>query len=196
MVAAFCLGWNVISWSHMAYNFSSFKAELADIAQWLQKEYTQISTGRANPALLDSVQVESYGTYQPIKNIASITIEEVRTLRISPWDKNVIKDIETAIRDSGLPLSAVADGNGLRVSVPQLTAESKQSLVKLCKEKLEDARVKVRMARQTTDKDIDANEKAEDDKFRAKDELQKLVDEINKSLEEIFAKKETDITTV
>ena len=180
----------------MAYNFSSFKAELADIAQWLQKEYTQISTGRANPALLDSVQVESYGTYQPIKNIASITIEEVRTLRISPWDKNVIKDIETAIRDSGLPLSAVADGNGLRVSVPQLTAESKQSLVKLCKEKLEDARVKVRMARQTTDKDIDANEKAEDDKFRAKDELQKLVDEINKSLEEIFAKKETDITTV
>jgi ribosome recycling factor len=180
----------------MAYNFSSLKQEFASIEEWLKKEFSQISTGRANPALLDSVQVESYGTFQPVKNIASITVEEVRTLRISPWDKNIVKDIEKAIQASGLPLSVVVDGSGLRVSVPQLTAESKQSLVKLCKEKLEDARVKVRMARQTTDKDIDATEKAEDDKFRAKEELQKHVDEINKKLEELFAKKEADITTV
>jgi ribosome recycling factor len=120
----------------------------------------------------------------------------MRTLRISPWDKNVVKDIEKAIQASGLPLSVVVDGSGLRASVPQLTAESKQSLVKLCKEKLEDARVKVRMVRQTTDKDIEATEKAEDDKFRAKEELQKNVDEINKKLEELFTKKEADITTV
>jgi ribosome recycling factor len=180
----------------MAYNFSSLKQEFSNISEWLQKEFSQISTGRANPALLDSINVESYGTFQPIKNIASITIEEARTLRISPWDKGIVKDIETAIRDSGLPLSVTSDSSGLRVSVPQLTAESKLSLVKLCKEKLEDARVKVRLSRQTTDKDIAETEKAEDDAFRAKEELQKHVDEVNKKLEELFTKKEADITTV
>jgi len=180
----------------MAYNFSTLKQEFSTITDWLQKEFSQISTGRANPALLDSINVETYGTFQPIKNIASITIEEARTLRISPWDKGIMKDIETAIRDSGLPLSVTGDSSGIRVSVPQLTAESKLSLVKLCKEKMEDARVKVRLARQTTDKDITETEKAEDDAFRAKEELQKHVDEANNKLEELFTKKETDITTV
>jgi ribosome recycling factor len=180
----------------MAYNFSSLKQEFSSIEEWLKKEFSQISTGRANPALLDSISVENYGSFQPVKNIASITVEEVRTLRITPWDKGVIKSIETAIRDSGLPLSVSSDGAGLRVSVPQLTSESKLVLVKLCKEKLEDARVKVRLARQTTDKDIAETEKAEDDAFRAKEDLQKHVDEINKKLEELFDKKEADITTV
>ena len=184
----------------MAYNFTDVKTEFTNVEEWLKKEFSQISTGRANPGLLDSVMVESYGTFQPVKNIASITVEELRTIRISPWDKGVIKDIEKAIQQSGLPLSAVADGAGLRVSVPQLTAESKQSLVKLCKEKLEEARVTVRLERQKADKDIEAREKAgeyaEDDKFRAKEELQKLVDDANSTLEGLFTKKESDITTV
>lgn len=180
----------------MAYNFSDLKQEFTHIEEWLKKEFSQISTGRANPALLDSVMVESYGTFQPIKNIASITIEEVRTIRISPWDKGIVKDIEKAIQQSGLPLSATADSAGLRVSVPQLTAESKLSLVKLCKEKLEEARVRVRMERQKTDKIIGETEKSEDDAFRAREELQKYVEETNKKLEEVFNKKETDITTV
>lgn len=180
----------------MAYNFSPLKQAFTDIEEWLKKEFSQISTGRANPALLDSVSVETYGTFQPIKNVASITVEEARTLRITPWDKSVVKAIETAIRDSGLPFSVVTDSAGLRATVPQLTAESKVSLVKLCKEKLEDARVKVRLERQSTDKDIAEVEKAEDDAFRAKEELQKHVDEINKKLEDLFNKKEVDITSV
>ncbi len=184
----------------MAYNFTETKAEFVKIEEWLKTQYSQISTGRANPALVDSVMVESYGSLQPIKNIASITVEEARTLRISPWDKGVVKDIEKAIQASGLPLSVVSDGNGLRVSIPQLTEESKKGIVKLVKEKLEDARVSVRMERQRVDKEIDAAEKAgeygEDDKFRAKEDLQKLVDEINHKLEEIFTKKESDIMAV
>jgi len=184
----------------MAYNFSETKAEFIKIEEWLKTQYSQISTGRANPALLDSIMVESYGSFQPIKNIASINVEEVRVLRISPWDKNTVKDIERAIQQSGLPLSVTADGNGLRASIPQLTEESKKGIVKLVKEKLEDARVSVRMERQRIEKDIDAMEKAggfsEDDKFRAKEELQKIVDDINQRLEEAFDKKETDIMTV
>ncbi len=184
----------------MAYNFTELKQEFTNVEDWLKKEFSQISTGRANPALLDSISVESYGTFQPIKNIASVTIEEARTLRISPWDKGVIKDIERAIQQSGLPLSGSSDSNGIRVTVPQLTAESKQSLVKLCKEKLEEARVTVRLERQKCEKDIEVREKegeyAEDDKFRAKEELQKLVDTANQTLEDLFNKKEADITTV
>jgi ribosome recycling factor len=184
----------------MAYNFSETKNEFTKIEDWLKTQYTQISTGRANPALLDSIMVESYGSFQPIKNIASITVEEVRVLRVSPWDKGVIKDIERAIQQSGLPLSVVGDSNGLRVSIPQLTEESKKTIVKLVKEKLEDARVSVRLERQRVEKDIDALAKeggfSEDDKFRAKDDLQKLVDDINQTLESLFAKKETDIMSV
>ncbi len=184
----------------MAYTFTQTKEEFSKIEDWLKTQYSQISTGRANPALVDSVMVESYGSFQPIKNIASIMVEEARVLRISPWDKNIVKDIEKAIRDSGLPLSVVADGNGLRASIPQLTEESKRVVVKLVKEKLEEARVSVRMERQRVDKDIDAAEKeggfSEDDKFRAKEDLQKLVDDINGRLEDIFHKKEIDIMTV
>jgi len=184
----------------MAYNFTDLKKEFINVEEWLKKEFSQISTGRANPALLDGIAVESYGTFSPIKNIASITIEDARTIRVSPWDKAVVKDIEKAIQQSGLPLSAVSDGSGLRVSVPQLTAESKIPLIKLCKEKLEEARISIRDERRTAEKDIEAREKsgefAEDDKFRAKEELQKLVDDANSKLEALFAKKEEDITTV
>ena len=119
---------------------------------------------------------------------------------VQETDKNAVKEIEKALQQSGLPLSVVADSNGIRASIPQLTEESKRVVVKLVKEKLEEARVSVRMVRQNTDKDIDAKEKegefAEDDKFRAKEELQKLVTEANNSLEDIFNKKETDIMTV
>lgn len=184
----------------MAYQFTETKNEFNKVEEWLKTQYVQISTGRANPALLDSIMVESYGSFQPIKNIASINVEEVRVLRVSPWDKGVIKDIERAIQQSGLPLSVMGDSNGLRVSIPQLTEESKKTIVKLVKEKLEEARVSVRMERQRVEKDIDAEEKAggfsEDDKFRAKDELQKMVDDINNRLESLFLKKESDIMTV
>lgn len=184
----------------MAYNFTQTKAEFAKIEDWLKTQYSQISTGRANPALVDSVMVESYGSFQPIKNIASITIEEARVLRISPWDKNAVKEIERALQQSGLPLSVISDSNGIRASIPQLTEESKRGVVKLVKEKLEEARVSVRLERQRVDKDIDAQEKAgefaEDDKFRAKEELQKMVEQANQVMEDLFQKKEADIMTV
>jgi ribosome recycling factor len=92
------------------YNFTELKSELTKIEDWLKTSYSQISTGRANPALLDGVSVESYGTYQPIKNIASIATEDVRTMLITPWDKGVVKDIERALAASGLPLSVSSDG--------------------------------------------------------------------------------------
>jgi len=178
------------------HNFTDFKEQLTQITNWLRKEYSQISAGRAHPALLDSIRVESYGAEQPIKNIASITLEDVRTLRIVPWDKSTVQAIEKAIRVSTLPLAVGVDGEGVRASVPLVTEENKKQLVKLVKDKLEEARIRIRNERNSTNKEIDASDTSDDEKSDSKDNLQKVVDEYNTQLETIFKNKEKDIMTV
>ncbi|MFA6392543.1 MAG: ribosome-recycling factor [Candidatus Paceibacterota bacterium] len=175
----------------MAYNTTSFKTQLKTVEEWLGKEYGSVHTGRATPMILDSINVESYGTYMPIKNVASVSIEDSKTLRIAPWDKSQIKGIESAIQAANLGLSVVSDSDGVRAIFPMLTTENRSKLVKILKEKLEDARISVRKERQT---EIDTtNELPEDEAKRAKDDIQKCVDEANQNLEAIFAKKETDL---
>ena len=111
------------------FDFTTADQSFSDAENFLKQEYLQISTGRANPALLDSVNVESYGSFQPVKNIASITLEDARTMKVSPWDKGQIKDIERAIVDSQLPFSLSVDDTGVRVHVPQMTEESKKKII-------------------------------------------------------------------
>src|SRR3989338_2323203 len=106
----------------MQYNFSIFRSELKKVEDFLAKEYSQLNIGRASPVVLDGVTVESYGSRVPLKNTASISIEDPKTLRIAPWDKNQIKDIEKAILASNLGLSVATDDLGIRVIFPQLTA--------------------------------------------------------------------------
>ncbi len=181
----------------MQYNFSNFKIGLKKAEEFLGKEYSQLSTGRASIMVLDGVSVETYGAYQPIKNVASISVEDPKTLRVAPWDKNQVKAIEKAINVADLGLSVATDEAGLRVIFPQLTTETRQKLVKVLKEKLEEARITVRRERGVVWDDIQAQEKSgkmtEDEKVRAKDELQKAVDEINKNLETLFEKKEKEV---
>ena len=181
----------------MQYNFSNFKLELKKINDFLGKEYSQLSTGRASPVVLDGISVESYGSIQPIKNVASISIEDIKTLRVIPWDKNHIKPIEKAITMADLGLSVATDDSGIRVIFPQLTTETRQKLVKVIKEKLEEARITVRRKRGQVWDEIQAQEKegkiTEDEKLRAKDELQKIIDEINENLEITFTTKEKEV---
>jgi len=181
----------------MPHNFSKLKEELKKVDEWLALEYAGLHTGRAAPAILDGVTVESYDQMLPVKNLASISVEDPKTLRVAPWDKSQIKAIEKAITVANLGLSVAADEQGLRVIFPQLTTERRVQMVKLAKDKLEDARIKVRAARETVWNEIQKNEREgkmpEDEKFRAKDELQKIVDNGNKKLEEIFNKKEHEI---
>lgn len=175
----------------MSYNTTNFKSELKKIEEWLSKEYMQVQTGRATPMILDSIMVESYGSFGPIKNIASISIEDAKTLRIAPWDKSQIRAIENAIQNANLGLSVLSDGEGVRAIFPMLTTENKTKLVKILKDKLEDARISVRKERQSA---IDETEDmTEDEVKRAKEEIQKYVDEANKNLEAIFDKKEVDM---
>ena len=180
----------------MAYNFTDTKNELKKIEEWLSKEYSGIHTGRATPSVLDGIQTEVYGARQPIKNVASISIEDSKTLRVSPWDKGQIKAIEKAITQENLGLSVASDDMGLRVIFPQLTTENREKLVKVLKTKMEEARVSVRKERERTQDDMKQSALPEDEMFRAKEELQKFVDETNKNLELIFNKKETEVLTI
>ena len=181
----------------MQYNFSNFKNQLKKVEEFLSKEYTQLNIGRASPMVLDGVSVDSYGSYVALKNVASVSIEDPKTLRIAPWDKNQIKSIEKAIVASNLGLSVATDDMGIRVIFPQLTTETRQTLVKVLKEKLEDSRITVRKEREAVSRDMEAKEKesemTEDEMFRAKEELQKIITETNGNLENIFEKKEKEV---
>ena len=181
----------------MAYDFTHLKTKLNEIEEWLSGEFASIHTGRAIPALLDGVMVDSYGSKTAVNHIASVIAEDPHTLRVAPWDKSQIKDIEKAVNDANLGVSVSADDQGLRVFFPELTTERRQAFVKIAKEKLEDARVSVRGEREKIWSDIQEKEKngeiSEDDKFRLKDELQKIIDEENKKLEEMLSKKEKEI---
>lgn len=186
----------MISLNHM-FNFQEVKEKIKGVEDWLSKELSTIRTGRATPLILDFVQVEAYGQKMSIKELANITVEDVKTIRVEPWDQSVGKSIEKAIESSNLGLSMAPFEKGLRVIFPELTAERREQFVKVVKSKLEEARISLRALRDKTSKIIDDKEKeggmGEDEKFKLKDDLQKLIDEGNKKLEELSAKKEVDI---
>ncbi len=181
----------------MAYNFSDLKKKVKDVEVWLGKEYAGIRTGRATPSILDNVKVESYGEMMPISQLASITTEGAKSLRVVPWDLSVNKAIEKAIIESNLGLSVALDDKGVRVMFPDLTADRRQSLIKLSTQKLEDARISLRKERDTVWNDIQKKEEegtvTEDEKFRLKTEMQKIVDETGKKLQEMADKKEQEM---
>lgn len=181
----------------MAYDFSTLKKGLTGTEEWLKKEFSSIRTGQANPMVLDIVRVEVYGAPMSLNELASITIEGARTLRVSPWDKSQVKHVEEAIAKANLGLSVSIDDQGLRINFPELTTERRSEFVKAAKDKLEDARKQVRLHRDNTIKDIQNKEKdggmGKDEVFRLKNDTQKQVDEINKKLETLFEKKEKEI---
>jgi ribosome recycling factor len=181
----------------MQYNFSNFKTELKKVEDFLSKEYTQLNIGRASPMVLDGISVDSYGSFVPLKNVASVSIEDPKTLRIAPWDKTQVKGIEKAIIGASLGLSVATDDLGLRVIFPQLTTETRQTLVKVLKEKLEESRLVVRKEREIVTRDMEMKQKeavmTEDEIFRAKEELQKIINETNGKLEATFEKKESEV---
>lgn len=178
----------------MVYNFAGFKESIQKTSEWLAREYSSLHTGQASPNVLDGINVDSYGTKQPIKNVASISIEDPKTLRVIPWDKQQVKEIEKEIITSDLGLSVAVDQTGLRVIFPMLTTENREKLVKIIKGKLEDARISVKKEREDVVREIDRmsreGEMSEDEKERSKQELQKLVDESNATFETIFKAKE------
>lgn len=163
-------------------------------------EAAKIRTGRANPALVEGLMVDYYGTRTPLKQIASINIPEARQILIQPWDKGSLTMIEAAIREADLGLNPGNDGQSIRVVLPALNEERRMELVKALNQRAEEGRIAVRTVREEVWKDIQDLERAgsisEDDKFHGKDELQKLVDQYNEKVETLRKKKEEEILTV
>ena len=180
------------------YNFSKLNEKAKEIHDWFGRELGGLRSGRATPAVLDTVLVESYGSKMPIKHVATVSLEDARTLRITPFDVSLSKEIEKAITLANLGLSVSVDDSGVRVGFPDLTSERRTSLLKVAKEKLEAARINMRKVRDEILKDIEAKEKeggmGEDEKFRLKKEVDKLSDAENKKLQDAFDRKEKEIT--
>jgi len=183
----------------MAYDFKPFEKKIKDIEERLGKELSSIRTGRAGPAILDGIHIESYGTRMPLTQVANVSVEDARTLRIAPYDMSAAKEIEKAITLANLGLSVGMDERGVRVFFPELTSERRVQLTKLAKEKVEEIRTMLRLARDEVWSDIQKQEKdgkmPEDDKFRAKDDMQKRVDAANKKFDEVLEKKEKEMSS-
>jgi len=181
----------------MENNIQNFKKKIEEIRNWLKKEFSSIRTGRATSAILDSITVDSYGSKMHINQIANITNEDAKTLRIIPWDRSQLKNIENAIGASDLGISVSVDEKGIRVIFSDLTSETRASLLKVARTKLEEARISVRTERDKIWSDIQEKEKnkqiGEDEKYIVKEKLQKIIDETNKELELTYEKKKNEI---
>ena len=179
-------------------DFSKLKMGIQGVEAWLQSELLALRTGRASPSLLDGVFVEVYGSRMKLSQVATVTVEDARSLYIAPWDKAQLKPIEKAITLADLGVGVGSDEKGVRVSFPELTTERRQQLVKLLRGKLEEARVSLKGERTRAMEEIEKKEKDEelskDDAHRAKDEAQKFIDSGNKKLEELADKKEKELT--
>ncbi|KKP79557.1 MAG: ribosome recycling factor [Candidatus Moranbacteria bacterium RIFOXYA12_FULL_35_19] len=176
------------------------KEDFEKAISYFKDELGKLRTGRASVSLVEDLLVDYYGAKSPMKQIASITVPEARTIAIAPWSRDVLVDIEKAIRESQLNLNPINDGQVIRINLPALNEERRKEIVKMLNQKSEEARVSVRRIREEIWEEIQNLEKAgtigEDDKFSGKDKLQKVVDEYNTKIEEIRKKKEEEIMKV
>lgn len=181
----------------MSYNFVLLEKQTKSTAEWLQKNLASVRTGRANPALLDGCVVVYAGAKLPLKQLAAIQVEDARTLRIQPWDPGSVGAIEQAIHSSELGIQPIVDKETIRIILPELTQERRDQLLKLVRDKLEEARKTLRGCRDDVWHDIQEkfkkSELTEDDKYASKDRLEKIMSKANADLEDIAKKKETEL---
>ncbi len=176
------------------------KERFEKAVEHLKGEIAVLRTGRATPALVEDIPVDSYGAKQPIKAVASISVQDAKTIVVDLWDKSLITAVESAIANSNLGISPVNDGKVIRLPLPELTQDRRQELIKLLHQKLENARITVRKIREEVRKDIDDmiknKEIGEDEKYSLQEELEKLVKEYNDKVKEVGDNKEKEINTI
>ncbi len=174
-----------------------FKGKLEKALEHYQIELGKLRTGRANPSLVEDLTIDYYGAQTPLKQLASVSVPEARSLLIQPWDKGSVGAIEKALQSSDLGLNPNNDGDKIRVNLPDLTEETRQDLVKVVNEKKEEAKIAIRNARE---EDISALSKddsiSEDEVKGSKEKIQSLVDEYNKKIDELSGEKEKEVMTV
>ena len=165
--------------------------------EMLMRNFAEVRTGRANPTMVEGLHIDYYGTPTMLKQLASISVPEAHLLMIQPWDQTAIVEIEKSILKSNLGITPSNDGKVIRLSVPQLSKERRQELVKVLHKMAEDGRVSLRTVRRDAKEHLEKLEKdkaiSEDDKFKSIDDLQKMVDKYIAKVEEILKNKEKEV---
>ena len=163
----------------------------------VMRNFAEIRTGKANPSMVEGLHIDYYGTLTMLKQLASISVPDAHLLMIQPWDATAIPEIEKAIMKSNLGITPSNDGKIVRLSVPQLSKERRQELVKVVHKMAEDGRISLRTVRREAKEHLEKLEKdkiiPEDDKFKGIDELQKLIDRYIAKIEEILKNKEKEL---
>ncbi len=184
----------------MQDSIEQLKSKMQKSLESLGIEFNKIRTGRANPSILDGVKVDYYGNPTPISQTANISVEEGRTLAISPWDKSLISKIEKAILKSDLGLNPNTTGDLIRVTMPILTEETRQEYIKQARSEAENARVAIRNIRRDANNAAKDSQKSgdisEDDLRRLEDEVQKVTDTFIESIDNELKKKEADLLEI
>nr|WP_283101661.1 ribosome recycling factor [Halomonas populi] len=166
----------------------------------LQANFHKIRTGRAHASILDAVMVDYYGNPTPINQVASVNVEDARTLTVMPWEQNMVPKVEKAIMTSDLGLNPASAGNVIRVPMPMLTEETRKGYIKQARAEAENARVAVRNVRRDANGDLKSllkeKEISEDDEHRAADEIQKLTDKHIAEVDKLLEAKEHDLMQV
>lgn len=179
---------------------SKTEKKMKGVIEVTKRDFATIRTGRANPAILDRIVVDYYGTPTPLTQLATISTPEPRLLVIQPWDRNAVKEIEKAILKSDLGLVPNVDGVVIRIVIPQLTEERRKELVKLVKKDAEEKRVAVRNIRREANEEVKKAEKegliTEDEADRLQEEIQKLTDKYIEEIDRLVESKEKEIMEV
>ncbi len=179
---------------------NKIKPKLEKTIDYLKNEFLGLQVGRATPSLIENLEVNAYGQNMPLKELAAIQVPEPRIIVIRPWDKEIITNIEAAVRESKLGINPASEEDFIRLNIPPLSEERRKELVRILNEKIEECRISVRRGREEAWREIQEMEKnkeiTEDDRYKAKDELQKIIDEYNKKIDEMKKKKEQEIMTV
>ena len=184
----------------MEFSTNIYEEKMEKSLSNLQEDYVSIRAGRANPHILDKIQVDYYGTPSPLQSVANISVPEARMILIQPWESSLIKDIEKAILSSDLGLTPANDGKAVRLAFPELTEERRKELVKDVKKKGENAKVAVRNIRRDANdaikKQNKANEISDDEQKQLEDQIQKLTDKMIEKIDKAVEAKTQEIMTV
>ena len=181
-------------------DLAKFRGRMDRAVAALKDEFATLRTGRASPTLLDQVQVEAYGSRMPIHQVGAVSVPDARSITVSVWDKALVVSVEKAIRNAGLGLNPVVEGQNLRIPIPPLTEERRRDLVKLAGKYGEQQRVAVRNVRREAMDELKKAEKgaviSQDDHKRMEHEVQKLTDEAIRRVDESLITKEQEIMQV
>lgn len=179
---------------------SDTSQKMDEAVSHFQDELKTINTGRASSLLVEGVMVNCYGSQTPLKQVASITTPESSQIVIAPWDRNILADIDSAIRASDIGLSPTNDGKSIRLNLPPMTEERRIELKKMVGKMIEEAKVSLRNIRGESWEQVQSAEKkaelTEDDRYQAEKELNNLISKKNQSIDEIGRNKETEIMKV